>query len=187
MKKKKGEYGYRNTRRRIQLLEILFGAAMIAAQLLARNLTDSQAVKNVLTLMAILSVLPTANVAAPFLAAARYATPPEEFHRRAEEFAGKGILLYDLVVTTKEQILPLDAVLVHSCGIFAYCSRPDTDEKKAEKAVGELLRTGNVKESIRIIKEERTFFSRLETVKPISDEERDALGDAAETMKSLSM
>ena len=64
-RRKKGEYGYRTYRRNVQLGEVAFGAAMILVQLAAREFTSTQAVKNVLTVMAILSVLPTANRGGP--------------------------------------------------------------------------------------------------------------------------
>lgn len=188
MKRQKGEYGYRNYRKKIQLCEILFGAAAIVIQLLARNFTDNQAAKNVLTLMAILSVLPTANVASPFLASLRYRTPGEEFHRKAAAFEPKGILLYDLVVTTKEQILPFDAVLVHPNGIFAYCPSEKTDVKKAEKTLNESMKAQKLDPSVRIIKDERQFFSRLAGLKPASEYEDDGSAEyAASVLKSMSM
>ena len=85
-RRKKGEYGYREYHRKIQLGEVLFGAVMILVQLGARQFTDSQAVKNVLTVMAILSVLPTANVASPLLAAWKYRTPPRAFLDRVRPY-----------------------------------------------------------------------------------------------------
>ena len=54
----KGCYGYREYRRKMQSLELIIGAAMIIGQLLARNFTDNQAAKNILTVMAVLTVLP---------------------------------------------------------------------------------------------------------------------------------
>lgn len=188
MKKQKGEYGYRNYRKTIQFCEILFGAAAIAIQLFARNFTDNQAAKNVLTLMAILSVLPTANVASPFLASVRYKTPDLEFHRKAAEFEPKGILLYDLVVTTKEQILPFDAVMVHPKGVFAYCPSGKIDVKKAEKTLNESMKAQKLDLQVRIIGDERQFFSRLSGLKPASEYEDDgSTGYAASILKSMSM
>ena len=61
----KGQYGYRDYRKKKEILKVCFGAVMILIQLGARFLTDNEAWKNILTVMAILSVLPTANVASP--------------------------------------------------------------------------------------------------------------------------
>ena len=94
---------------------------MIIGQLLARNFTDNQAAKNILTVMAVLTVLPVANVASPFLASFRFRTPKKEFYQSIFPFEEKCVVLYDLIITSKEQILPLDAVAVHPtavCGIL---------------------------------------------------------------------
>lgn len=81
-KPKKGQYGYRNYHRNLQLAKVIFGGAMILVQLGARKFTDNQAAKNILTVMAILSVLPTANVASSLLASWIYKTPGKEFYER---------------------------------------------------------------------------------------------------------
>lgn len=188
MRKQKGEYGYRNYRKAVQLAEVLFGAAAIIIQLLARNFTDNQAAKNVLTLMAILSVLPTANVASPLLAAFRYRTPGEEFHRRAAAYESRGILLYDLVVTTKEQILPFDAVMVHPTGVYAFCPAEKTDIKKAEKTLNASFKSQKLDPNLKIIADEKQFFNRLDTLKPASEYEDDGSTQyAAGVLRSMSM
>lgn len=172
----------------MQLGEILFGAAAIIAQLLARNFTDSQAARNVLTVMAILSVLPTANVASPFLASVRYKTPAEEFYRRVQPFESKGLILYDLIVTTKEQILPFDAVMVHPMGVIAYCPAEKIDAKKAEKTLNDSFRAQKLDPNVKIMKDEKAFFSRLSGLKPMSEYEDDGSAEyAARTLKSMSM
>lgn len=188
MKRQKGEYGYRNYRRKIQLAEVLFGTAAIIVQLLARNLTDNHAMKNVLTLMAILSVLPTANVAAPFLASCRYKTPDEEFHKKIAAFESKGVILYDLVVTTKEQVLPFDAVMIHPRGICAYCISQKTDVRKAEKTLNETLKAHKLDPNLKILTDERQFLKRLTGMKPASEYEDDGSVEyAAGVLKSMSM
>ncbi len=45
-KKEKGQYGYRDYHKKMQIVKVLFGGAMILVQLLARNFTDNQAAKN---------------------------------------------------------------------------------------------------------------------------------------------
>ena len=66
MKKiRKGEYGYRTSFKKKHIFLISVLAVFIIAQLAARYFTDSQAVKNILTVMAIVTVLPAANLASP--------------------------------------------------------------------------------------------------------------------------
>ena len=67
--RKKGTFGYRKYHRNMQCAVVAILAAAILIQLGARQLTAAQSFKNVLTVTAILTVLPMANVASPLLAA----------------------------------------------------------------------------------------------------------------------
>lgn len=184
----KGTYGYREYRRKAQIIELIIGAAMILGQLLARNFTDNQAAKNILTVMAILTVLPVANVASPFLASFRYRTPKKEFYQAVHPYEEKSVILYDLIVTSKEQILPLDAVSVHPAGVCAYCSNPKIDVAKAEKFLNEMFTGHRLDGNVRIVKEEGAFERRLKGLKPASSYEDDgSVSYAAELLKNLSM
>lgn len=59
MKKiKKGDYGYRNHFKRKQLFIIALLALFIIAQLVGRSFSDNDSVKKILTVMAIVTVLP---------------------------------------------------------------------------------------------------------------------------------
>lgn len=80
-KVQKGEYGYRSALRKEQVTRWPLVRRRSYCSLLPRMLTDNQAAKNILTVMAILSVLPTANVASPMLAAWKWKTPSEDFHQ----------------------------------------------------------------------------------------------------------
>ena len=122
MKINKGQYGYRDKNRKMRLSITAVLLLAILAQLLARYLTDNQAAKNILTVMAILTVLPMANMASPLIASWKYRTPPKGFHEKVRGYEEKCTIVYDLIVTTKEQIMPIDAAAVHPGGVYAYCT-----------------------------------------------------------------
>lgn len=187
-KKQKGQYGYRDYHKRIQIYKVLFGAAMIIAQLLARELTDNQSAKNILTVMAILSVLPTANVASPLIAAWRYRTFSSAFYQKALAYEGKCQMLYDLILTSKEFILPGDAVAVHPLGVFIYTTSAKIDTAKAEKVLNQLFAAQKLDPNVKILKDETGFFRRLDSLKPTEEYEDDgSVAFAANLLKNLSM
>lgn len=188
MKIKKGQYGYRDQYKRSRLLLTGLFAAAIIAQLIARQIAPEQAAKNILTVMAILTVLPMANLASPLLASWKYRTGNHDFYERAKGYEAKCTMLYDLIVTTKEQILPLDAVAVHPNGVFAYCSNAKADLAKAEKAINALFQSNKLDPNVKLIKDPYAFFRRLDNLKPASEYEDDGVVDYAATlMKNLSM
>ena len=106
----KGEYGYREQHKKQQLLLIFLGVLAILLQLGARRFTQQAAFQNILTVMAIVSVLPVANLAAPFLFSFCYKTPGPDFYQALSPYEGQMAILYDLIITSKELIMPMDGV-----------------------------------------------------------------------------
>ena len=101
MKKiRKGEYGYRTSFKKKHIFLISVMAVFIIAQLAARYFTDSQAVKNILTVMAIVTVLPAAHLASPLVAIIKYKTPSKEFYEKYSVYEEKFPMLFDMVLTT---------------------------------------------------------------------------------------
>lgn len=187
-RKKKGQYGYRDRRRRLQLAKVLLGAAMILVQAGARGLTDNEAVKNILTVMAVLSVLPTANAASPLLASWKYRTPPPDFYERVDGEREKGLMLYDLIVTSREQIIPLDAVMVHPKGVYALSGSEKLDVKKAEKYLNDTFKAHRLDPNVKIIREEQAFLNKLKNLGAASEDQDDGSVEyAAGLLKNLSM
>lgn len=185
---KKGMYGYRNSFKRRQLFKIAILAIFILAQLGARYFTGNQAFKNVLTVMAVITVLPTANLAAPLVAIWRYKTPAEEFHKKYVPCEQNYHILYDLILTTKDYVMPMDVIAVHPTGIYAYCINSKVDGPKAEKALNDTLKSQNLKPNLKLTKELNTFDKRIKSLKPALEYEADENMDfAMDVLKSMSM
>ena len=82
----KGQSGYRDYHKKKELLKVLIGAVLIIIQLIFREFADSTALKNTLTVMAILSVLPVANIAAPLLASFKYLSLSPMLEKKASAY-----------------------------------------------------------------------------------------------------
>lgn len=188
MKAPKGTKGYRNARKKKLVVWLCLCGAAIIAQLAARSLTSVEAVKNILTVMAVLSVLPTANLAAPLLASWRFGQPDESFYTEMKPFESKAEILYELIITSKEFILPADAAAVHPQGVFIYCSNEKIDTGKAEQFLNGMLKEQKLDPNAKVIKDRKAFYRRLENLKPASEYEDDGSGAyAVALLKSLSM
>lgn len=188
MKLQKGQYGYRNSYRKQQVLWVLLFLAAIIAQLTARNFTADKAVKNILTVMAVLTVLPMANLASPLLAGWRYKTPAEDFYRKLVPYEEKCTILYDLIITSKEYLMPMDGVAVHPAAVIGYCTNPKVDVKKAEAYLNQMLKGNKLEANAKVIKEETAFLRRLDSLKAAAEYEDDgSLPHVIQLMKNLSM
>lgn len=188
MRKNKGEYGYRGSRRKNRLFITLLLAAGVAAQLIARSFTDNQAADNILTVMAILTVLPMANMASPLIASWKYPSPPESFHQKLMAYEPKFTILYDLILTSKEAVMPMDAIVVHPKGVIAYCTGQKVDAAKAEKFLNQMLSANRLDPHAKVIKDEAAFFRRIALLAPASEYEDDgSLPYVTALLKNLSM
>lgn len=184
----KGEYGYRNAFKKRQLFKIAILAAFILVQLGARFFTDSQSVKNILTVMAVVTVLPAANLASPLVAILKYKTPGADFYKKISAYETKFTVLYDLVITTGDYVMPMDAVVVHPTGVYGYCINQRVDMNAAEKSLNEIFVSQRLDPTVKLTKELSTFEKRIKSLKPASEYEDDGSMEYAErVLKSLSM
>ncbi|MGC6178020.1 O-linked GlcNAc transferase-like protein [Lacrimispora sp. 38-1] len=184
----KGQPGYRDYHKKKELLKVLIGAALIVIQLIFRKFADSTALKNTLTVMAILSVLPAANIAAPLLASFKYRSISSMLEKKASAYEEKGVLLYDLIISSKEQLLPMDVILVKPDEIYAYCTAGKSDSDKAEQYIKQMLSQHKLDYNVKVIFDENSFFKRLSSLKPKEKkEDNDRSDQAVSLLKSLSM
>lgn len=72
----KGTYGYRTAYKKRQLFFVVLFILAIVAQLILRNFVTEQIYKNLVTISAILTVLPMANLASPLVVASRIPEAP---------------------------------------------------------------------------------------------------------------
>lgn len=124
MKLNKGTYGYRNAHRIRNILLLCLILLVIAAQIIAGRLLGGH-LRILLTFSGILSVLPLANVASPTIAMAKYSTPSPEDYDRVQEYADRGLMLYDLIFTTKDSIFPADfCVIRDGAAVILFPGKP---------------------------------------------------------------
>ena len=188
MRREKGQYGYRDSVRKMRLTVTIILGLGVLAQLGARYLTDNQAAENILTVMAILTVLPFANMASPLLASWRYRTPPKEFYEKIKPYEKKCVILYDLILTTKEFVMPMDAIAVHPGGVYGYCTAGKLKVKEAEQSLNGLFTANRLDPNLKLFLEERSFLRRLDSLKPSEGDENDGTVEyGAALLKSLSM
>mgnify|MGYP000063769237 CR=1 FL=1 len=48
-------------------------------------------------------------------------------------------MLYDLIITSRDFIMPVDVAVIHPTGVYLYCPKKGIDTKAAEKFLNEML------------------------------------------------
>lgn len=186
MKKKKiekGDYGYRTAHKKSQIRNVALFLIAIAALLIARPFIQMDEFKNLATISAILLVLPMANLASPMVVAWKIKQTPEDFHQEVKPYEEKFPVLYDLIITNTDLIMPVDAAVIHPTGVYLYCPDKKVDTKKAEKFLNEILVGWKLDGNAKVMNEKRNFMNRLASLKEVTEEDDD--GSAAYVRKVL--
>ena len=137
---------------------------------------------------AVLTVLPMANLASPLVVAARIPEVPEKFHDACVPYEEKFPILYDLIITSNDLIMPVDAAVVHPTGVYLYCPNKNVDRRKAEKFLNEMLVGWKLDGNAKVMNEEKKFLRRLSELKTVTEEEDDGSAPhVLKLLKSLSM
>lgn len=184
----KGTYGYRTAHKKRQLMFVLLFLAAIGAQLILRHFVSAQIYRNLITISAILTVLPMANLASPLVVSWRIKEVSEELHKKCLPYEDKFPVLYDLIITSNDLILPVDVAVVHPSGVYLYCPNKSIDKKKAEKFLNEMLTGWKLDGNAKVMNEEKNFLRRLSELKTVTEEEDDGSAPhVVKLLKSLSM
>ena len=80
-----------------------------------------------------------ANLASPLVASWKISEVDSDFHKEVEVYENKFPVLYDLIITSNELIMPIDAAVIHPSGVYLYCPNKSIDIKKGEKFLNEML------------------------------------------------
>lgn len=185
---KKGMYGYRKAHKKNQIIIVGMFIAVIIALLVARNFITWDAMRNLVTISAILTVLPMANLASPLVAAWKIGEAPKELYDACRPYEEKFPVLYDLIITSSDLIMPIDVAVIHPSGVYMYCPVKGFDTKKGEKFLNEMLVGWKLDGNARIMTEKKNYLTRLSTLKPVTEDEDDGSAPHVEKLlKSLSM
>lgn len=167
----KGEYGYLNTRKKRLGIATLLCLCMVASFFLVGYLSTKTR-NNILTVMAILTALPTAKFAASFLVLLPYPSVSFEQYKKVLEYA-KGVrILTDLVITTGEKTLPTLFIAIHNSSVCGYTKEEKYDIVYAETFLTKNLMANGQKATVKIFKDEKVFLHRLETMSQIETDEK---------------
>lgn len=168
MKIQKGQPGYIKARKQ-KLLMFTVSEFGIVAALLLLGYFQTGTKLNLLTIAAVLGCLPASKMLVEFIAIVPYKTVDPEKYKETQEKASLLTTSYDMVITSKEKIMPVDAVVISGNTVCGYASSPKTDEAKAADHIKEMLRQNRMeKVTVKIFRDYTAFISRVEGMNNIA-------------------
>lgn len=187
-KTEKGKYGYRKYFRLKRGIGCGLMLAAILLLVILRTVTKGQPIVVAFTLSAVFMAIPFAIYLTPLAATIRWKDTPEAVHREYEAYEKDFPVLYDLFVTTKDTVLPVDVAIIHPTGVYLWCVNPKVDARKAEQALNERFTLARLDPNIHVFLDKKSFDKRIRALKPAAEFEDDGtLPYMVETLKQLTM
>ena len=179
MTKKKGEYGYRKYFKIKNGIIIGFFIFIILLLFIASKVTKNADISRILIVSSILMVLPMANLLSPFLVVFKYKSFEYE---KIKEYLDDKHFLFDIILTMKEQVMPLDIIYINEERIFGILSNK-ADKSKTEEFIKERMKIGGIKVSVKMC----DSFSEMKKFIQSKDVDNKNLDEIRAIFKSLSV
>lgn len=179
MIKKKGEYGYRKYFKIKNGIMIGFFIIVILVLFIASKHTKEN-MSRILLVSSILMVLPMANLLSPFLVVFKYRSCEYDL---VKPYLEDKNFLFDIILTMKEQVMPLDIIYIDGEKIFSILSNK-SDKRKTEDFIKERMKLGGISVNVKVcesINELKKF------IKASQKEENNKLNEIRAILKSLSV
>ena len=181
MIKKKGEYGYRKYFKIKNGIMIGFFIIVILVLFIASKHTKEN-MSRILLVSSILMVLPMANLLSPFLVVFKYRSCEYDL---VKPYLEDKNFLFDIILTMKEQVMPLDIIYIDGERIFCVLSNK-ADKRKTEDFIKERMKLGGISVNVKVcesINELKKFIKASQKEENVDNK----LNEIRAILKSLSV
>lgn len=188
-KKEKGTYGYLIYKRKIETGKTLLLLALSFAIFLIGYFTTGTR-RNLLTVVAVVSVLPAAKQMTTTFLYYRYSSGSQEVYEKIAGCVANATCLSDIVITAYDKIIELLHITIVGKTLVAYSTNPKTDEKYGADFIKSMLEKNGYKGvSVKIYKEEKAYVARIQEMqKNLAGERTESLEqEIAAVVKAISI
>lgn len=176
MKKcEKGTPGYLNYKKKVEIIRtIVYFLIVAAVYFLGYSQTGTN--KNLLTVVAIVGCLPACKALVGVITRLPHHSIRLETAQEIKEKCPHLTILFDLVVTSTEKIMPIDEIVISGDKVFGYTSNPKVDLNYAAKHIKNILIENHFKNvSVKLMDQYKGFLARAEGLENIAAVEKEDL------------
>jgi hypothetical protein len=164
MKKKElCEFGYLKYRKQINFIKML-AAFLVVLILLIIGLCIFKSRNNILTVAAVVCVLPAAKLAVGYIIVMPHHSASNELYEAVESAAPNVTRCYDCVFSNNKKPIGTQAVIITDVYLYALTDEANADEKLFEDSITEFLKNDKLKCTVKLYKDEKAFLERIHTV-----------------------
>ncbi len=181
----KGQPGYIKARK-LKYLIWASGEFAIVAALLILGYVQTGSKLNLLTVIAVVGCLPASKMLVEYITMAPHKGISPDICSELKEKAPLLITCYDLIITSKEKVMPVAAVVIYGNTVCGYTQSSSTDEVKCASYIKEMLEAnGYQKMTVKVFQSYKAFLLRAEGMNNIAAVEKKTSRRREEAVRDL--
>ena len=157
--KEKGEFGYLNYRKKLNLIKMIVSFAVVAAVLIIGFIVYKTRA-NIFTVAAIVLVLPAAKMAVAYFVV----LPHKPADNELESKSGSLGVYYDLIFSNSKKPIGTQAVVVSDAAVIALTNENNADKKLFETSLKDFMANDSRNVNVTLYNDEKSFLSRVSTL-----------------------
>lgn len=181
----KGTPGYLDYKKKIEIIRTIVYFGIVAAVFLLGYFQTGTRL-NLLTVVAILGCLPASKALVGVITRLPHSSIEKE---KAEEIAAKTghlTVCYDLVITSRNDIMPVDCIVISGDNIFGYTRSKKVDLKILSDYIRTMLKANEFDGiKVKVLGEYKPFLTRAEGLDNIAAVEKEDTKETEEAMKNV--
>lgn len=186
MKKKRGEAGYIDAKKkRCTLLIVLYALVSTAIFVLGLVLNDMSR-QNIFTVIAVLGVLPTVKQIVGLIVVFPYRSVSGEQYRNIQAHIPANMQLFaDLVITSSEKIMHLDYLVVGNRQVIAILGNGKQELSYVRDYLTKGVANWGTDYKVKIVEQKKVFLQELARVKTLEDMEEQTAEEEEQVISYL--
>lgn len=181
----KGTAGYLDYKKKVEIIRTVVYFGIVAAVFLLGYFQTGSRL-NLLTVVAVLGCLPASKALVGVITRIPYRSMERKV---ADEIAAKTkhlTVCYDMVITSKDDIMPVDCIVISGHNIFGYTHYKKVDLKTLGAYIRTMLTANDLDGlSVKILNEYKPFLSRAEGLDHIAEIEKEDTKEMEEAVRGL--
>lgn len=162
MKTQKGKPGYIKAKKTKNLIYALGEFAVIIIILITGYVTTGTN-KNIFTIIAILGCLPAAKMLVGYIVMIPYKSISDSTAKEITQKTPYLTSVFDLIITDKDKIMPVEAIVISDTTICGYAPNEKTDTERVSKHIKTILKSNDVDAgTVKVFREFKPFITRAE-------------------------
>lgn len=166
----KGSYEHAKYKRTVDIIITIF-LFLLSLGLFVIGYVATGSKKNLLTIVAVLGLLPACKMVVDVIMCFRVKPVEESVREGIDASIGKLYGLYHMYFTSYDKNFPIDHLVITSNSVIGLCSNPKFDEKMFITHLKDYMRKDGIKDiTIKIFDDYNKYLNRLSEINNLDDE-----------------